>query len=67
MIMLVLSRKLGEKLQIGSDITFTVLQVKADRVRIGIAAPAEVPIIRHELCGARDKNPVRKKLQWDGT
>jgi len=47
--MLVLSRKPGEKLFIGSDISFVVLEVKGNRVRIGIDAPADVPIVREEL------------------
>jgi len=47
--MLVLSRKLGEKVLIGSDISFVVVEVKGNRVRIGIDAPAEVSILREEL------------------
>ena len=48
--MLVLSRKPGEKVSIGSDIRFVVVEVKGNRVRIGIDAPAEVRIVRAELC-----------------
>ena len=47
--MLVLSRNLGEKVRIGSDISFVVVEVKGNRVRIGIDAPAEVSILREEL------------------
>ena len=47
--MLVLSRKLGEVLVIGNDITVTVLAVDGDRVKLGVAAPAEVPIHRQEV------------------
>jgi carbon storage regulator len=47
--MLVLSRKLGEKVLIGNDISFVVLEVKANRVRVGIHAPRQVPILREEL------------------
>jgi len=47
--MLVLSRKIGEKVFIGSDISFVVVEVKGNRVRIGIEAPDEIPIIREEL------------------
>jgi carbon storage regulator len=47
--MLVLSRKPGEKVHVGRDITFTVLTVQANRVRIGIDAPVQVPVFRDEL------------------
>ena len=47
--MLVLSRKLGEKIFIGDDITITVTLIDRDRVRLGIDAPRDVPIYRQEL------------------
>ncbi|PWW08355.1 carbon storage regulator CsrA [Paenibacillus cellulosilyticus] len=47
--MLVLSRKKGETIMIGSDIELTVLEVSADGVRIGITAPKEVGVLRKEL------------------
>lgn len=48
--MLVITRKPGEAIQIGDTITVTVLQIQSpDRVRIGIDAPREVPVIRDEL------------------
>jgi carbon storage regulator len=47
--MLVLSRKPGEKLVIGDGITVTVLEVIGGRVRIGIAAPEDIRILRGEL------------------
>jgi carbon storage regulator len=47
--MLVLSRKPGEKLVIGNNITLTVLEVVGHRVRIGVEAPADVRILRGEL------------------
>jgi carbon storage regulator len=50
MTMLVLTRKPGEKVRIGDDITLEVLQVSGNRVRIAFAAPARVPIRRDELC-----------------
>jgi len=51
--MLVLSRKLGEKVCIGTDIIVMVLAVKGNQIRIGIDAPAAVPVMRSELVGAR--------------
>lgn len=47
--MLVLGRKRGEAITIGDGITITVLSVQGDRVKIGITAPAEVPVHREEL------------------
>ncbi len=49
--MLVLTRKLGESIRIGDDITVTVLQIKGGRVRVGIDAPLQVPVVRLELEG----------------
>ena len=47
--MLVLSRKPGEKITIGSRITITVVAVKGNKVRLGIEAPKEVAVLRAEL------------------
>ena len=47
--MLVLSRKIGEKILIGDDIAITVVRITGGGVRIGIDAPAELPVIREEL------------------
>jgi carbon storage regulator len=47
--MLVLSRKPGEKIHIGSDIVLTVVEVRGNRVRLAIDAPDDVRILRREL------------------
>ena len=47
--MLVLSRKLGEKLVIGDNITVVISRVAGNRVTLGIEAPANVRIVRGEL------------------
>lgn len=47
--MLVLTRKAGEKIRIGPDITLTVLEVQGNRVRLGIDAPDDVRVLRAEL------------------
>lgn len=47
--MLVLSRKLGEKIYIGENICITVVDIDRGKIRLGIEAPREVPIYRQEL------------------
>jgi carbon storage regulator len=47
--MLVLSRKPGEKIIIGDKITLTVVSIQGDRVRLGIEAPRDIPILREGL------------------
>lgn len=47
--MLVLSRKPGQKLQIGENITITVLEVRGHVIRLGIEAPHDVRVLRAEL------------------
>ena len=47
--MLVLSRKIGERIIINDKITVEVLQIVGNRIRLGITAPAGVPILREEL------------------
>ncbi len=47
--MLVLSRKVGERIWIGEDISITVVRVTGGGVRIGIDAPSELPVVREEL------------------
>jgi carbon storage regulator len=47
--MLVLSRKLNEKIIIDGEITITVVKIDRNQVRIGIEAPGHVPVYREEL------------------
>lgn len=47
--MLILTRRVGETLVVGDDITFTVLGVKGNQVRIGVNAPREVTVHREEI------------------
>ena len=47
--MLVLSRKVGERIRIGDEVTVTVVRISGGGVRLGIEAPAELSIIREEL------------------
>lgn len=50
--MLVLSRKKDEKIVIGGNIVITVIDVRGDKVRLGIEAPADVPVHRQEVYDA---------------
>jgi carbon storage regulator len=52
--MLVLTRRAGESIHIGSDIVVSVLEVTGYRVRLGITAPREVPVCRAELVVSLD-------------
>jgi len=50
--MLVLSRKRNESIVINDTITITVIEIAGDRVRLGILAPAEIPVHRQEVWDA---------------
>jgi carbon storage regulator len=50
--MLVITRKVGDRLQIGDDITVTLLEITGSSVRLGIDAPAEIAVYRHEILKA---------------
>ena len=47
--MLVLSRRVGESVVIGDDITVTILEIRSDGIRVGIDAPRSVAVHRAEL------------------
>lgn len=47
--MLVLSRKVGEKIHIGGNIILTIIEIGANKVRIGVDAPNNVPVYRSEV------------------
>lgn len=47
--MLVLSRKLGEKIVIGHDVLVTVLEVRGDTVKLGVTAPRHISVHREEI------------------
>jgi carbon storage regulator len=53
--MLVLSRKANERIMIGDNIVIEVMSISHDVIRLGISAPPEVPILRHELKERRER------------
>ena len=54
--MLVLSRKKNESIIINDNITIVVVEIRGDKVRLGIEAPKEVPVHRHEVYEAIRRN-----------
>jgi carbon storage regulator len=53
--MLVLSRKVGEKILVGDNIVLTVVKVDRNQIRLGIEAPKEVSVFREEIAPSRKK------------
>ncbi len=47
--MLVLSRKKNERIVIGDDVTVTIVEIRGDKIKIGIEAPADVSVDREEV------------------
>ncbi len=50
--MLVLSRHLDESIMIGDDVVITIVDIRGDKVRLGIQAPTEIPVHRQEVYDA---------------
>jgi len=63
--MLVLSRKKNESIVINDDITIVVVEIRGDKVRLGVEAPKEVPVHRREVFDAiqRNESVNREKAQ----
>jgi len=55
--MLVLSRKKNESIVINNDVTVTVVEIRGDKVRLGIVAPKDVPVHRQEVYDAIHGKP----------
>jgi carbon storage regulator len=50
--MLILSRKVNEKIMIGDDISVSIIEIRGDQVRIGVDAPKKVKVFRQEVFDA---------------
>jgi carbon storage regulator len=50
--MLILSRKVNEKIMIGDDVSISVIEIRGDQVRIGVDAPKKVKVFRQEVFDA---------------
>ena len=57
--MLILSRKINEKICIGENVTLTIIEVHGDQVKVGVDAPKEIKVFRHEVLQAiQNENKV---------
>lgn len=56
--MLILSRKINEKIRIGNTITLTILEIRGDQVKIGVEAPKDVKVFRQEVYEAIQKENI---------
>ena len=59
--MLVLSRKKNESIIINNDITIVVVEIRGDKVRLGVDAPKEVPVHRREVYDAIKRSEAEQK------
>ena len=64
--MLILTRRVGETLMIGDDVTVTVLGVKGNQVRIGVNAPRDVAVHREEIYERIKREQAEQAAQQGG-
>ena len=60
--MLVLSRKKNESIIINNEITIVVVEIRGDKVRLGVEAPREVPVHRREVFDAIQRNNSEEQV-----
>ena len=65
--MLVLSRKKNESIVINDDISIVVVEIRGDKVRLGVEAPKEIPVHRREVYDAIKKSVDQANSQTFGT
>ncbi len=63
--MLILTRRIGETLMVGDDVTITVLGVKGNQVRIGVNAPKDVAVHREEIYQRIQKEKLGEDVDVD--
>ena len=64
--MLILSRKVDEKIVIGNEITITIIDIKGDQVKIGVDAPRDVKVFRQEVFNAiKTENTAAASVNTD--
>ena len=63
--MLILTRRIGETLMVGDDVTITVLGVKGNQVRIGVNAPKDVAVHREEIYQRIQKEKLGEDVDGD--
>ena len=61
--MLVLSRKKNESIVINNDITIVVVEIRGDKVRLGVEAPKEVPVHRREVFEAIQRYEASQQME----
>jgi len=65
--MLILSRKLDEKIMIGDDVEITIIEIRKDVVKLGISAPRAVPVHRKEVYEEiQEENLKAAKIEKEG-
>jgi carbon storage regulator len=64
--MLVLSRQRDESIMIGDDVEITIVDVRGDKVRLGITAPKSIPVHRREIYDAIQKEKAEKAQKAEG-
>ena len=66
--MLILSRKVDEKIRIGNDITVTIIEVHGDQIKLGVDAPKNVKVFRQEVFEAiqqQNEEAAKQSLSED--
>ncbi len=61
--MLVLSRQRDESIMIGDNVEITIVDIRGDKVRLGITAPREIPVHRREIYDAIQREKKEKEKQ----
>lgn len=64
--MLILTRRIDERIFIGDEIVLSVLDIEGNRVKLGIQAPKEVAILREEIHARYARKPAANEARHDG-